>query len=179
MSTATPPAAASDRKTVAPSYALPALGGEAHFLLRRLHSLTGIIFGGYIVVHLLVNATLLEATRYPGQATIFQQQVDKIHSIPWLFVVEWTAIILPLVYHTVYGIWITFTGQPNVRRYAYTKNIFYTLQRGQRDRARRVHRVPRPGHEGLAGRRAGVRAGRARHRVDRPPICRRASGSGG
>jgi succinate dehydrogenase / fumarate reductase cytochrome b subunit len=29
----------------------------------------------------------------------------------------------------VYGIWITFTGQPNVGHYPYAKNVFYTLQR--------------------------------------------------
>ena len=39
---------------------LPEIGGHSHFLIRRLHSLTGIVFGGYIVVHLLVNATLVE-----------------------------------------------------------------------------------------------------------------------
>jgi succinate dehydrogenase / fumarate reductase cytochrome b subunit len=56
-------------------------------------------------------------------------QVDKIHSLPLLWAIEWAAIYLPILYHTVYGIWITFTAQPNINRYPYTKNIFYTLQR--------------------------------------------------
>ena len=30
------------------------------FLLRRLHSLTGLVFGGYLIVHLLVNATIAQ-----------------------------------------------------------------------------------------------------------------------
>ena len=34
--------------------------GQYHFLLRRLHSLTGIVFGGYLVVHLLINATIAQ-----------------------------------------------------------------------------------------------------------------------
>ena len=42
----------------APDYALHSIGGRHHFLLRRLHSLTGLIFGGYLIVHLLVNATI-------------------------------------------------------------------------------------------------------------------------
>ena len=126
--TAGPPAPASEKKTVAPSYALPALGGEYHFLFRRLHSLTGIIFGGYVVVHLLINATLLEGSRGAG-ATVYQQQVDKIHGLPWLVAIEWVAIILPLLYHTVYGVWITFTAQPNAGRYGYVKNWFYVAQR--------------------------------------------------
>ena len=40
--------------------------------------------------------------------------MDKIHSLPFLVLVEWAFIYLPILYHTVYGIWITFTGQPNV-----------------------------------------------------------------
>jgi len=100
-----------------------------NFLLRRLHSLTGIIFGGYLVVHLLVNATLVEGPRHDGGPTVFQMQVDKIHSLPFLAVVETVFIYLPILYHTIYGIWITVTGKPNVANYPYTKNWFYVLQR--------------------------------------------------
>ncbi|MEM8875544.1 MAG: hypothetical protein AAGD32_14955 [Planctomycetota bacterium] len=128
MTTANPPAAASAKKS-AGSSALPMIGGQYHFLFRRLHSLTGILFGGYIVVHLLVNATLLEGTRGAAGATVFQQQVDKIHSLPWLIAIEWTAILMPLIYHTIYGIYITVTGVPNVGNYGFTKNWFYLAQR--------------------------------------------------
>ena len=96
-----------------------------HFLLRRLHSLTGILFGGYLVVHLIVNATMIQG-RNPD---VFQTQVDKIHSLPFLTAIEWGFIYLPIIFHTIYGIWITFAGQPNVLNYPYGKNIFYTLQR--------------------------------------------------
>ena len=105
---------------------LPTVGGRHHFLLRRLHSLTGLLFGGYIIVHLLVNATLIQGIE---KNNIFQQQVNKIHSLPFLLAVEWVFIFLPIIYHTVYGIWITFTAQPNVGRYGYTKNWFYVFQR--------------------------------------------------
>lgn len=113
----------------APDYALHDIGGRHYFLLRRLHSLTGLVFGGYLIIHLLVNATLAEGARHAGQATVYQQQVDKIHSLPFLSMVEWTLIYLPILYHTFYGIWITATGQPNVDRYGYAKNWFYILQR--------------------------------------------------
>jgi succinate dehydrogenase / fumarate reductase cytochrome b subunit len=113
---------------------LPEIGGRSHFFIRRLHSLTGILFGGYIVIHLLVNATLAqgpaEGARGPGsEHTVFQLQVDKIHSLPFLVAVEWLFIYLPIIYHTLYGLWITFTGQPNVSRYPYGKNWFYFFQR--------------------------------------------------
>jgi succinate dehydrogenase / fumarate reductase cytochrome b subunit len=106
-----------------PDMTAPLLGGKAHFALRRLHSLTGIVFGGYLVVHLLVNATIAQG------GGVYQTQVDKIHSLPFLPVIEWTFIYLPIIYHTIYGIWITATGQPNANRYNYTKNYFYVLQR--------------------------------------------------
>jgi len=104
---------------------VPLLGGRHHFLLRRLHSLTGIIFGGYLVVHLIVNATLVQL----GKHDLYQAQVTKIHELPFLWAWEWGLIYLPILYHTVYGIYITLTGQPNVDRYGYTKNWFYVLQR--------------------------------------------------
>jgi succinate dehydrogenase / fumarate reductase, cytochrome b subunit len=108
---------------VAPDHTLPLLGGHHHFLLRRLHSLTGLFFGGYLIVHLLVNAAIARG------GTEYQVQVDKIHSLPFLPVIEWTFIYLPIIYHTVYGTWITFTGQPNVGRYPYTQNYLYYAQR--------------------------------------------------
>lgn len=107
----------------------PAASGPTHFLIRRLHSLTGVLFGGYIVVHLLVNATLVEGSRYDGVPTVYQQQVDKIHSLPFLPAISWTLILLPIIYHTIYGIYITLGGQPNLSSYNYPRNWSYTLQR--------------------------------------------------
>src|SRR5438093_8977443 len=114
--------------TTAPDLTVPEIGGRHHFLLRRLHSLTGIIFGGYLVVHLIVNATLAEGAR-TGQPSIFQLQVNKIHSLPFLNVIEWLLIYIPIIYHTIYGVWITATGQPNIAQYRYAKNWFYFFQR--------------------------------------------------
>ncbi len=116
-------ATATATATTATDLTVPEIGGTHHFLLRRLHSLTGLVFGGYLIVHLLVNATLAEGGR------IFQIQVDKIHSLPFLMVIEWLLIYIPILYHTVYGVWITATGQPNVAHYGYAKNWFYFFQR--------------------------------------------------
>lgn len=100
--------------------------GARHFLLRRTHSLTGILFGGYIIVHLLVNATLIQG-QLPHD--VFQEQVNKIHSLPFLLAIEWVFIFIPIIFHTIYGIWITVRAEPNPVHYPYYKNIFYTLQR--------------------------------------------------
>lgn len=111
--------------TTAPDFTLPALGDQSHFLIRRLHSLTGILFGGYVVVHVIVNATLIQG-RPPD---VYQAQVDKIHSLPFLWAIEWAFIYLPIIFHAVYGTWIALTGQPNVGAYSYGKNWAYLLQR--------------------------------------------------
>jgi succinate dehydrogenase / fumarate reductase cytochrome b subunit len=108
---------------VASDRTAPLLGGQYHFLLRRLHSLTGIIFGGYLVVHLIINATIAQF------GTVYQVQVDKLEGLPFLWAVEWIFIYIPILYHTIYGIWIILTGQWNVDRYPYEKNWFYVLQR--------------------------------------------------
>lgn len=102
---------------------------QYHFLFRRLHSLTGILFGLYLFVHLGVNATLAEGARHDGTPTVFQQQVDKIHSLPFLTFIEIACIYLPITYHTLYGFYIIYTGQSNVGRYGYTRNWLYLFQR--------------------------------------------------
>lgn len=98
-------------------------GGQAYFLIRRLHSLTGIFFGGYLIVHLLVNATIAQG------GNVYQAQVNKIHDLPFLPLIEWSFIFLPILFHLGYGLFMIATCQPNTSQYAYGKNIFYLLQR--------------------------------------------------
>jgi succinate dehydrogenase / fumarate reductase, cytochrome b subunit len=100
-----------------------------HFLFRRLHSLTGIAFGLYLFLHLGINASLAEGARTDGAPTVFQEQVDKIHKLPFLTFIEIFTLYLPLAYHTFYGFYIIYTGQANVGRYGYTRNWLYVLQR--------------------------------------------------
>jgi succinate dehydrogenase / fumarate reductase cytochrome b subunit len=109
----------------APS-AAPAGGFLARneFLLRRLHSLSGLIpVGAYMVVHLLTNASVLDS------AATFQRNVYTIHSLPLLVVIEWTFIFIPLLFHAIFGVLIIRGGLPNSSTYKYTSNIRYTLQR--------------------------------------------------
>jgi succinate dehydrogenase / fumarate reductase cytochrome b subunit len=95
------------------------------FLIRRLHSLTGLIpVGAYMCVHLLTNVSVLAG------AGSFQDNVDKIHSLgPALPLVEWTFIFLPIIFHAVVGVMIIRSGQSNLSSYHYQGNVRYTLQR--------------------------------------------------
>jgi succinate dehydrogenase / fumarate reductase cytochrome b subunit len=94
------------------------------FLLRRLHSLSGIIpVGAYMVVHLLTNATINDSP------LTFQKNVYAIHSLPLLPVIEWVFIFLPLLFHGIFGVVIIRGSLPNNGTYKYTANYRYTLQR--------------------------------------------------
>jgi succinate dehydrogenase / fumarate reductase cytochrome b subunit len=95
------------------------------FLLRRLHSLSGMIpIGAYMVVHLLTNATVLDSP------AAFQKNVYAIHSLGVILpLVEWVFIFLPILFHAIYGVLIIRGSVPNNSSYKYTNNIRYTLQR--------------------------------------------------
>lgn len=95
------------------------------FLIRRLHSLSGLIpVGAYMVVHLLTNATVLDS------AGSFQKNVYQIHSLGrLLWVVEWGFIFIPILFHAIFGIVIIRGGLPNTTSYALPGNVRYSLQR--------------------------------------------------
>jgi succinate dehydrogenase / fumarate reductase cytochrome b subunit len=95
-----------------------------HFLLRRLHSLSGVVpVGVFLIVHLLTNSTA-----WLGRDQ-FNEHVEQIHNLPFLLAIEIVGIFLPLAFHAGYGIVIALESRPNVRDYPYWDNWRYTLQR--------------------------------------------------
>jgi succinate dehydrogenase / fumarate reductase cytochrome b subunit len=103
----------------------PSFLARNEFVIRRLHSLSGLIpVGAYMVIHLLTNATVLD-----GPAA-FQRSVYAIHSLGRaLPIVEWVFIFIPLLFHTIVGIAIIKGAVPNTRHYPYAANWRYTMQR--------------------------------------------------
>ncbi len=99
-----------------------------HFLIRRLHSLSGLIpVGVFLIMHLATNASIL-APGKPGAE--FQNSVERIHALgPLLVPVEIVGIFIPLAFHAVVGFMIIFSGKSNAMSYPYGGNIRYTLQR--------------------------------------------------
>jgi succinate dehydrogenase / fumarate reductase cytochrome b subunit len=97
------------------------------FLIRRLHSLTGIIpIGVFLCVHLTVNATVI----FGGPQ--YQAAVDGIHllhRVGLLYVVEIVGIFIPLAFHVILGVQIWLSGQQNMLAYRYGASIRYALQR--------------------------------------------------
>jgi len=94
-----------------------------HFLLRKLHSLTGIVpVGAFVVFHLFTNMQMAFGT--------FQHEVSWIHSQPALLFMEIFVLWLPIAFHAALGIIYTVTANKmNTARYPYAGNWRYVLQR--------------------------------------------------
>jgi len=103
----------------------PSFWDRHSFLIRRLHSLSGLVpVGGYMVIHLLVNASVLNSS------ASFQTNVLNIHKFGALLpVLEWTLIFIPILFHAIVGVMIVAGGLPNTHNYPYQANYRYTLQR--------------------------------------------------
>jgi len=99
-------------------------GQGSSFLLRRLHSLTGIIpIGAFLLEHFISNAF---ATKGPGAYT---KQVELLTSFPFVVGLELFGIWLPILFHAGYGFYIWYRGESNVAEYPWTGNWMYTAQR--------------------------------------------------
>lgn len=102
--------------------------GKENFFWHKLHSLTGIIpVGFYLLQHLALNSFSL------GGAEQYNKISGFFYSLPEhiLLGIEVVAIWLPLLFHAVYGLFITGRGQPNYAgtKYKWSQNRMYTIQR--------------------------------------------------
>lgn len=92
--------------------------------MRRLHSLSGIVpIGAFLLFHFYENAS---ARRGP---VAFNKTVEEIGEMPYLFLIEIFGLILPILFHGLYGLYITGPARPNVVKYPYGRNWAYFLQR--------------------------------------------------
>ena len=101
---------------------------RSYFLIRRLHSLLGIVpVGAFLCVHLTINATILLGGDKFGLAVDLIHMLERFHL---LIPVEIAFIFLPILFHAVLGVVIALSGTVNVDRYKYCGNIRYVIQRG-------------------------------------------------
>jgi succinate dehydrogenase / fumarate reductase cytochrome b subunit len=99
-------------------------GSRRQFVLRRLHSLTGILpIGLYVLFHLGVNSFAASGVES------YNRMAEFLESLPYLIAIEIPFIWLPILYHSGYGIYIHATGRPNPFQYPYSNNWLYWLQR--------------------------------------------------
>ncbi len=97
---------------------------QRHWILRRLHSLSGIIpIGGFLFFHIFENSYVVH-----GAATWWKES-EFTRTLPFEMVIEALLLWIPITYHAIYGLVITVTSAPNVMEYGYERNTQYTLQR--------------------------------------------------
>ena len=106
----------------APAITAGMTADERHWLLRRLHSLSGIIpIGGFLFFHFFENAFVLKG------GAMWWKETEFTRNLPFQIAVEAFVLWIPILYHAIYGLVITATAQPN--DYPYERNYQYTLQR--------------------------------------------------
>ncbi|MDI6879534.1 MAG: succinate dehydrogenase cytochrome b558 subunit [Desulfitobacteriaceae bacterium] len=95
-----------------------------HFLIRRIHSLLGLLpIGVFLTFHLFLNLSA------QGGAAQYDKVIGTMRNFPGIFVIELIVIFMPIAVHAVYGTWVVYTGQSNLLKYRYARNWFYIIQR--------------------------------------------------
>ena len=98
-----------------------------HFVLRRLHSLSGVVpIGFYMLFHVyMANAAVLAGPE------AFDWVAHTLEAAPWfmLLLIEIFVLWIPIAFHGIYGLVIVQEAQHNFSTYSYTRNVFYSLQR--------------------------------------------------
>ena len=96
---------------------------DSHFLLRRVHSLTGVVpVGLFLVYHLYLQLYL-----HYGEE-IYNNEVNSFYESPlatWALVI---VVYIPLLFHSLLGVLLVFENkvQPS---YTYFSHLLYWLQR--------------------------------------------------
>jgi succinate dehydrogenase / fumarate reductase, cytochrome b subunit len=99
-------------------------GAGTSFLLRRLHSLSGVVpIGAFLLEHFISNAEAFKGSIAYGK------QVEFLNSLPGVFLLELFFIWIPILYHGLYGVYIWYRGESNVVDYPWAGNWLYTSQR--------------------------------------------------
>ncbi len=97
---------------------------KSYYVLRKVHSLTGIVpLGMYLLMHLFLNSFVLLGKGSFGDA------VTLLHRMPYLPVLEWGMIYIPLAIHASLGLLMIFEARYNTLRYGYSRNWWFWFQR--------------------------------------------------
>jgi len=104
----------------------PLRAGEGYsFLLRRLHSLSGIVpVGAFLFEHILIS----NSTAITGPEA-YARQVSFLANLPLVFFLELFGIWIPIAFHALYGFYIWYRGDGNTVAYPWSGNWMYTAQR--------------------------------------------------
>lgn len=111
---------------------------QHHFLMRRLHSLTGIVpVGVFLIMHLTTNSTIAWGGMngrahgdgwFDRAVATFQHEVEFINNMPLLLLIEITLWV-SIGFHSILGVYYAMGGKANNGSYKYGGNTRYFLQR--------------------------------------------------
>lgn len=106
-----------------------ALSNKQEFILRRLHSLAGIVpIGVFLLEHLFTNMFLREHDPEAGFAA-YASKIEFLWSLPYLVWIELLVLAVPIAFHSLYGLYITRTGRITAPDAKYGRNWTYLFQR--------------------------------------------------
>src|SRR4051812_34467534 len=90
---------------------------------RRFHTLSGVIpVGLFLLFHLTANATVLQGPEAYNSTAFF------LRRLPFVMVLEWMLIYIPLLFHGVYGIYIAVKSGYNAGQFPTGPNWRFVLQ---------------------------------------------------
>jgi succinate dehydrogenase / fumarate reductase, cytochrome b subunit len=97
------------------------------FLLRRLHSLSGVVpISAFLLEHFYTNFAAVESPKAYDNAVAF---LRVLLPGPLLPISEIALIGLPILFHGLLGIYIAYTMRNNAPSYSYLRNWLYFFQR--------------------------------------------------
>ncbi len=95
-----------------------------HFLLRRLHSLSGIVpVGGFLLFHFYENGAIFYG------ADAYDKMATDARQLRYIFLLEIALIFIPFLYHALYGLFIASYSRNNIASYNYGRNNLFMWQR--------------------------------------------------
>jgi succinate dehydrogenase / fumarate reductase cytochrome b subunit len=104
---------------------MPASIANPHFVLRRLHSLLGVVpVGAFLAFHLWENSQSRLGAEHFNDTV-----VGALAGLNYLPFIEIGLIALPLLFHAGYGLAIIGVGRAEPLRYPYLRGWLYWLQR--------------------------------------------------
>lgn len=100
---------------------------DSSFIWRRLHSLSGLLpVGAYLCFHIYENLGALRG------AEAYNETINHVNTMlprGYFYLVELAVVIGPLLFHSLYGLYIARSGRSNVGAYPYRSNWAYWAQR--------------------------------------------------
>lgn len=109
-----------------PAASAALIGDRQHFLIRKLHSLTGIVpLGVFLAEHMITNSLAYGA----GGAAKYNAAVKFLTSLPFVLGLEVFGIFVPLLFHGIVGMWIAADSRMTAAHYPKPRNWMYILQR--------------------------------------------------